>query len=242
MTITDRIRLVRVQRTSAPDERTPDHDGQSDVVARCCGWRKAFRDVDVAYPATALAIPAAAKWVRDRGCEVDARSPQGISFAMSAGVAFARVMFHCNGATGHTITDALGLGIGQFIIDSENGAVMLGACADRPQRVLVDVTGSRTDEAVRAVLAEEQLSLTGFYAEADNPAHAVLSMFERMADARSRRGLLVSRMGVAVHGTCPNETVATTINDAVEEGCERFRLPRPALTVFPDWLALTHDM
>ncbi len=51
------------------------------------------------------------------------------------------MIFHCAGATGRTIHDAIGLGVGQFIVDSESdGHAMLGACADRPQPVLVDVT------------------------------------------------------------------------------------------------------
>jgi Pyridoxal-dependent decarboxylase, pyridoxal binding domain len=247
MTIHERIRIVRVRSVSTPEDRLASastDDGHSDVAARCNRWRKAFRDADVAYPATVLAIPLAASWIRERGCGVDAHSPQGIAFAMSAGVAPARVMFHCNSATGRTITDALSLGVGQFIVDSESGVVMLGACAERPQHVLIEVTGDGTDGLVAAVLAEEQLTLTGFYNEADNPADAVLPIFELMADVRSRRGLLLSRMGVAVrdgHPTSP-ESLAEAICDAVEEGCARFRLPRPALTVFPDWMSLTHDM
>jgi diaminopimelate decarboxylase len=245
MSIPERIRIVRV-RSAAPEDstRASTDAGHSDVDARCSRWRKAFRDAHVAYPATVLAIPRAAKWVRERGCDVDAHSPQGISFAMSAGVAPARVIFHCNNATGRTITDALSVGIGQFIVDSESGVVMLGACADRPHDVLVDVTGGGTDGLVAAVLAEHQLTLTGFYSEADNAADAVLPVFERLADVRSRRGLLLRRIGVAVRNgrlTSP-ESLAEAIREAVDEGCARFRLPRPSLTVFPDWITLTHDM
>ena len=241
MTITDRIRLVRVQTT--PSHSSDDGD-QSDVVARCDQWRRAFRDVDVAYPATVLAIPLAANWVRGRGCNVNARSPQGIAFAMSAGIHPKRVMFHCANATGRTINDATILGVGQFILDSPRGAAMVGACAEQPQNVLVDVTGGEADETIAAVLAEENLTLTGLHSKAKNSEDAVAQMFERMADVRCRRGLLLTRIGVALHGgqSSSPETQSQLICDAIEEGCARFRLPRPALTVFPDWLALTHDM
>jgi diaminopimelate decarboxylase len=154
------------------------------------------------------------------------------------------VIFHCTGATGRVITDALGAGVGKFIVDSESGVVMLGACADRPLDVRVDVTGGGIDGLIAAVLAEHQLTLTGFYGEADNPADAVLPMFGYLADVRSRRGLLLSRLGVAVRNaraTSP-ESLAEAIREAVDAGCARFRVPRPALTVFPDWIALTHDM
>lgn len=247
MTISERIRLVRVRSVSTPDDRlvnsSVDSD-QSDVVARCNRWRKAFRHVDVAFPATVLAIPLAANWIRDRGCEVDARSPQGISFAMSAGIAPARVMFQCGNATGRTIHDAINLGIGQYIVDSESAVAMLGACADQSQHVLVDVTCSQGNELVAAVLAEKHLALTGYHSEADNPEDSVLRMMKHMADVHCRRGLLLTRIGVAVRGvqSASPEAVAAAIEDAVEEGCARFRLPRPALTVFPDWIALTHDM
>jgi hypothetical protein len=55
---------------------------------------------------------------------------------------------------------------------------------------------------------------------------------------------LLRRIGVAVRdgrATSP-ESLAEAIREAVDEGCARFRLPRPALSVFPDWIALTHDM
>lgn len=247
MTISETIRLVRVRTVSTPYDRSAHvsaDDGQSDVVARCTRWHKAFREATVAYPATVLTIPRAAKWIRERGCKVDARSPQGIAFAMSAGVTPARVMFHCANATGRTMHDAMRVGIGQFIIDSERSAVMLGACAERPQQVLVDVTGVHADGVIAAVLSEEQLYLTGYHSELDNAEDAVLRMMEHMSDVRRRRGLRLSRMGVAVRGgsSIPPEALAESMGDAIDDGCARFRLPRPALTVFPDWIALTHDM
>jgi hypothetical protein len=241
MTITDRTRLVRVQ--NAPSH-TSDDDDVSDIMTRCSQWRKAFRDEDVAYPATLLAIPRAANWVRDRGYEVTARSPQGIAFAMFAGVHPARVMFHCANATGRTINDAITLGIGQFILDSPKAAAMAGACADQPQNVLVDVTDGEAAMTIAAALAEENLTLIGLHSEGNDPELAVMRMFEHMADVRCRRGLRLTRIGVALHGglsTSP-ETQARLISESIEEGCARFRLPRPALTVFPNWLALTHNM
>jgi diaminopimelate decarboxylase len=247
MTISERIRLVRVRDASAPDEtqgHTSAHSDQSDVVARCKLWRKAFRDADISYPATLLALPVAANWVHDQGAVVDARSPQGISFAMSAAVAPRRVIFHCAGATGRTIHDATGLGVGQFIVDSESAAAMLGACADRPAHVLVDVTSGAPEWLLKAVLAEEQLLMTGLYSELGYPGHAVLRMLEHIADVRSRHGILLSRIGIVVRSghSLPVESVAEAIEDAIDDGCARFRVPRPALTVFPDWTALTHDM
>jgi hypothetical protein len=243
MIITDRIRLVRVR--STPDEVLPGlrpPGDECDVIARCNLWRKAFRGSDVAYPATVLAIPAAAQWVRERGCEVDAHSPQGITFAMSARVSPARVLFHCNTATGRTITDALDLGVGQFIVDTPRAAVMLGACAEVRQHVLVDVACGDTAEILAAVVAEERLTLTGLFSEADDPERAVLCMIDHMADVRNRRGLLLSRIGIAVRGRYSPDALALALCDYVYEGCARFRLPRPTMTIFPDWMALTHDM
>ncbi len=153
-------------------------------------------------------------------------------------------MFHCANATGRTVNDAITLGIGKFILDSPSAAAMVGACADQPQNVLVDVTDGEAAKTITTALGEENLTLIGLHSEGGDPELAVMRMFENMADVRCRRGLLLTRIGVALHGglsTSP-ETQARLINDAVEEGCERFRLPRPALTVFPDWIALTHDM
>ena len=97
MAIPERTRIVRVRNSSAP---VSTDGGQSDVIVRCSRWRRAFRNADICYPATLLALPAAANWVYDDGSEVDARSPQGISFALSAGIAPVRVILHCASATG----------------------------------------------------------------------------------------------------------------------------------------------
>jgi hypothetical protein len=86
--------------------------------------------------------------------------------------------------------------------------------------------------------------MTGLYSELGYPEAAMLRMLEQMADVRSRHGILLSRVGVVVRGrhALPIESMAEAIGDAIDEGCARFRLQRPALTVFPDWTALTHDM
>ena len=176
---------------------------------------------------------------------MDARSPQGISFAMSAGIAPRRTIFHCAGATGKTIHDAIGLGVGQFIVDSESAVAMLGACADRPAHVLVDVTSGPPDSLFKAVLAEERLLMTGLYSELGYPVDAVLRMLENTADVRASYRVLISRIGVVMRGgqsTSP-QCLAEAIGDAIDAGCARYRLPRPALSVFPDyWISLTHDM
>jgi diaminopimelate decarboxylase len=248
MSISESNRIVRVRNASGP-ESTPAADdhrdgGQSDVIARCSQWHRAFPHADICYPATLLALPAAANWVYDRGCEVDARSPQGISFTLSARIAPARVILHCTGATGRTLYDALSLGVGQFIVDSQNTAAMLGACAQRPQHVLVDVTSGAPGWLFKAVLAEERLTMTGLYSELGYPEDGVLRMLEQMSDVRSRHGMTLSGIGIGIRGghASPVEAVAERVADALEEGCARFRLPRPALTVFPDWTALTHDL
>lgn len=244
MTISETTRIVRVRTAYTPDEvpACVSPSDQIDAVARCQRWRKAFRGCGVAYPATVLAIPSAATWVREHGCQVDAHSPQGIAFALAAGVPPARVILHCNGATGRTISDAIRLGVGQFIVDGARSAAMLAACADDPQHVVVDVTCNDGDELVAAAHAAEPLTVTGLYREAETVEDAVAPMFECMADARRRRGLLMRRIGVAVPGQQSRspDLLAAAICDAVEDGCARFRLPRPAVTVFPDWIALTH--
>ncbi len=132
--------------------------------------------------------------------------------------------------------------IGQLIVDSESTTVMVG-CAEEPQHVLVDVTGDKTDGLVAAVLAEAPLTLTGLYREAKRAEDAVLPMLEHIADVRRQHGILLRRIAVAMRGepTSP-EQLAEDIRDVIEDGCARLRLPRPALTVFPDWIALTHEM
>jgi hypothetical protein len=243
MTLSERIRLVRISNTSAAEEHrssgSPDHD-QSALVHRCDQWRKAFRDANIAYPATLLTIPHAAKWIRESGCEVAARSPQGLGFALSARIAPARVIFHCGDARGRAIHEALELGVGQFIVDSHTGVAMLAACAERPQSVLVDVSSYAENDVITRVLDEERLTLTGLYAEQDSPQEAVKRLAEQMADIRHRHGVLLCRMAVGVRGARHSlNASAQSVDDTLEAGCARFHLPRPMLTICPDWSALT---
>ena len=86
--------------------------------------------------------------------------------------------------------------------------------------------------------------MTGLYSELGYPEDGVLRMLEQMSDVRSRHGMTLSGIGIGIRGghASPVEAVAERVADALEEGCARFRLPRPALTVFPDWTALTHDL
>jgi hypothetical protein len=243
MTISERIHLIRVTNTSTTEEhradKSEDHD-HSGLIRRCIQWRKAFRDVDVAYPATLLTIPLAAKWIRDCGGVVDTRSPQGIMFGLSAGIAPARMHFHCGEARGRAIHDAVGLGVGQFVLDSHTGVAMLAACAERPQRVLVDISPYAEDGVIASVLREDRLTLAGLYSEYDSPEDAVLRLVEQSADIRHSRNVLLCRMALGIRGSHESlESLAESIDDTLEDSCARFRFPRPALTVCPDWAALT---
>jgi len=214
-----------------------------DRVARCCSsWQKSFPDAEIVYPVRALRMPGTAQWLREHGLGVSAGCDDDLARVIAAAVAPRRVVLHCNDLSARTIWHAVGLGVGQFIAGSREQIATLSACAERPQCVVLDVTDEPDGDEVEAMLRLPNLQFCGLHSELDR-IDAVEEMIAVMAQLRYRHGLLLTRLSVAVSGADerPIEAIASQLDDTVEGGCARFRYPRPALQVCPDWLALTRE-
>ena len=217
---------------------------QAVVLRRCAEWRKVFSGAEVAYPADALTYPPAAAWIRRHGLSVEACSAEGLSLTVSAGIRPARVVFRCAGAANSTISDGIGLGFGQFIVASHHDVAMLGACAQRPQRVLVDVTTEPVDDLAAAILADGRLDLVGVHSTIDRAdgCGAVERALAQMSYLRHHDGMITTRLYLAVDERPAGGTLSSlagAIDDAVDEGCARWRFPRPEPVIAPDLAILT---
>jgi hypothetical protein len=118
----------------------------------------------------------------------------------------------------------------------------LSACAERLQCVVLDVTDQPGDDDIEAMLGQPNIEVTGLHSDLDR-LNTVDEMIADMAQLRYHKGVLLTRISVAVPGTDerPIEAIAGQLDDTVEGGCARFRYPRPVVQVCPDWLALTRE-
>ena len=136
---------------------------QPDIVRWYLLYRKAFPWAGITCPAEAVRLPAVAKWVKKHGYAIDVRSSDELTLAISAGIPPARIVMHDSGATAGPIRRAVNVGVGRFVIGSSQQIAVLASCAQRPQRVLIDVTTDQAHDAVNAVLARNRLNLIGLH-------------------------------------------------------------------------------
>jgi hypothetical protein len=212
-----------------------------EVLRRCSRWRKAFPDAEVAYSATVLRIPGAPQWVRGHGLGVDARGDEELALTVAAGIRPGHVVLHCEDAAPGTVRHAVALGVGQFVVGSDEQIATLAACARRPHSTLVDVTAVPADELITAALAQHQLGVIGLHGHLDTAglAGGVRRMISEMERFRHDHGVILTCLSVAVSGGTEHSTdptdVASGIDEALDDACARFRFPRPAPVISPDW-------
>lgn len=211
------------------------------AVRRCALYRSAFRGTAVSFPADALRFDAASTWIRERGVTVDVMSSDGLDRVRLAGIDPSHVVMHCGGAVSVSMRRGR---FGRFVVDSENQIVSLADDVLGKQCVVVDAT--RSDELAAGALAHEELNLAGLHArigitDEAGLADTVVAMIAKMARITRRHRVVLSCVSlgeVAVPGADGDpralRRVAGIVEQAVEDGCIRYRYPRPAVTVAPD--------
>ena len=211
------------------------------ALRQCALYRKAFRGTAVAYPADALRLDAVSSWIRDHGVTVDIASMAELDLVKSAGIHATRAVMHCHGEVSVAIRRAA---LARFVVDSGE---QVGELADNPlartQRVVVDAAVS--EELAAQVAAHRRLELVGLHCRVGSTeirelGENVEELIGTMAWISRNHGMVLSRVSLGdVDVTdCEDDLrglrrVAKTIAQAVEDGCVRFRYPRPAMTVSP---------
>lgn len=159
-----------------------------------------------------------------------------MSLAVSVGIDPSRMIVYCDGANAGPIRCGVNVGVGQFVVHSDWQAGMLAHYARRPQRVLVDVTAS--ESALDAALRTDRLEAVGLRCRVDAVdwyADVIGGMLETMARIRWERTILLTRLSLEVMVGADPRRLGMAIEDALDEGCARYRLPRPGVAVSLRW-------
>lgn len=180
-----------------------------------------------AVSAAALDDPLTAAWVRAQGITVYAGGEGDLERVQRVGVRPVHVVFRCGGVT-DAVRRAAGIGVRRFIASTPHHVDALSRCAPRRTYVYLD-------EPAPAVFGENRLRIIGLHIDVDVSGGLIEwgSAVERLlcrAALMKTCGLPVTRISLA-GGSADPSRVATAVEEALDEGCLRWRLPRPVVTL-----------
>jgi diaminopimelate decarboxylase len=180
-----------------------------------------------------------ARWITEHGLTVDAVSSADLDLVRLAGIDASHVVMHCHGEIPVAVGRAA---FGRFVVNSSE---QVTALADNPlartQRLVVDST--RADELAAEVVTHERLDLVGLHSRIGTTddillTETVVALIAKMAWIRRAQSVVMSCVSLAdvdvagcdggLHGL---RHVAKAIDQAIEDGCVRYRYPRPAVSV-----------
>ncbi len=173
-----RLCLGNVPLTDIADEfGTPTYViDETDFRRRARSYRKALRDVDVVYAAKSLLTTAVARWVREEGLGIDVCSPGELAVALAGGMDPGRIVMHGNAKSPDELREAVTVGVGRIVLDSDIEIAYLAGLARRRQRVLIRVTPDfqwgdiHGHRAVTTGISDQKF---GFTLDGDHAADAV---------------------------------------------------------------------
>jgi diaminopimelate decarboxylase len=252
---------------------------EEDFRSRCRAFHDAFGPAAaVTYAAKAFCCRGVLRWVCEEGLGVDVCTGGELEVALQAGVAPELITLHGNNKLADELERAVGVGVGRIVIDSLAEIERLARIAGRPgsprPKVLVRVTtgveaaahefvatahddqkfgfslsSGAADEAVRRVLACQDLELAGLHSHIgsqiydtagfDVAAHRVLELAVRIRD---EHGIELSELdlgggfGIAyTPGDDPQDVklIADSLRQILDLQCRAAGLSRPRLTVEP---------
>jgi diaminopimelate decarboxylase len=217
-------------------------------------YRNELPMAEIACPAEALRIDAIASWVRESRSAVDAYSSRDLSSAISAGVSPSRMIMHCDTCAMADLRRAVDLRVGTMVVSSLEQVELIASRvgAGRSQNVLIRMSngevglplaGGSVDATVDAVLADHRLRLVGLDSCVDGArgcGEVIDQLIGQMAGVHRHHGVVLTRLGLSVAhdiGTPsdPVQVIAATVEDALDDGCARFRFPRPLVVFSPGW-------
>lgn len=200
--------------------------------------RSVIANAGYGVPATALDDRSVATWVRTHGVTVTARDDDELDRVRYHGIRPTQVIFRC-GSVSNSTRRAVNLGVFRFIVCTPPQIARLAECAERPKYVYLD-------EHSPLVLGDRRLKVIGLYGDVDDPGGAVewASVAERLlcrtallktCGSPIRRIMLSGgSTDMWLNNQAPQLTsVVHAVDEALRDGCERWQLPRPAVTLSP---------
>ena len=170
-----RLCIGGVPLTDIADEfRTPTYViDEADFRHRARRYRKALRGIEVVYAGKSLLTIAVARWAREEGLGVDVCSAGELAVALAGGVDKARIIMHGNAKSPDELRDAVRVGVGRIVLDSNIEIAYLAGLARRRQRVLIRVTPDIDIHGHRAVTTGISDQKFGFTLDGGHAADAV---------------------------------------------------------------------
>jgi hypothetical protein len=213
------------------------------ALRRCATYRKALRAGAISYPASILWMEPVANWVNRHGVNVDVTNAEELELAVAQGISPPRLVMHCTDATARPIRLAANAGVGRFVVRSDQHIALLASCAQRPQRLLVDVTAQTSDVLAADIMARQRLDLIGLHCRLGDTGReaageTLQEMIAQMSWIRSKHDVILTRVSIAeFHAAevgCDRSylrVVSDDLDEAIDDACARYRYPRPALVV-----------
>ncbi|MDG4665929.1 hypothetical protein [Mycobacterium sp. 236(2023)] len=191
-----------------------------------------------ALPAGMLRDPGVAAWVRNHGLAVTVCGEEELDLVQASGIRPIHVVMRCGLATG-TVRRAAALGVVRFVVSSDRHVDVLAGCAQPTKHVYLDDRGP-------AVLGERRLDVVGMHCDVDAsrgyPEWGVAAerLLSRMALIQTW-GMTLTRISLSggsaatwlAGDTRELKAISTAVDDALDAGCARWRLPRPAVVLAP---------
>ncbi|BCI53050.1 hypothetical protein NIIDNTM18_23280 [Mycolicibacterium litorale] len=189
-------------------------------------------------PAAALADRALAAWVRDHGVTVTAHDDDELDLVRYHGLRPVQVVMRCGAATG-AIGRAAGFGVSRFIVGTPQQMARLAESTPHTKYLYLD-------EHSPLVLGDRRLRVVGLHADVDDSGGAVewAGAAERLlcrAVVLKTCGSPIRRISLSggssdiwMAGRTPHlASVVAAVDGALRDGCQRWRLDRPSVTLSP---------
>jgi diaminopimelate decarboxylase len=113
---------------------------ETDFRERARRYRRALRGVQIVYAGKSLLTTAVARWAHEEGLGVDVCSAGELAVALAGGVEPSRIVMHGNAKSSDEILDAVRVGVGRIVLDSNIEVAYAAGLARRRQPVLIRVT------------------------------------------------------------------------------------------------------
>lgn len=197
--------------------------------------------VGCGVPASALDDHALAAWARAHGMTVTAHDDDGLDSLRFHGIRPIQVVWRC-GADVRLIHRSLDFGVSRFVVDRP----------EQMDRLAENSRGTKyiyLDEGSPLVVGDRRLKVIGLHCDIDDPDGTVEwgSAAERLlcraallkTCGASTKRITLSGGSTDMWATDSGEVtaVASVVDDALREGCARWQLPRPAVSISPLRLA-----
>ncbi|WP_032379956.1 hypothetical protein [Rhodococcoides fascians] len=216
--------------------QAPDHSTQLHNSIHL--MRRVIPGVGFGIRAAELGDRALATWVRNSGVTVLAHDDDELDRAQLSGIRPNHIVFRCGAGT-DGIRSAVHRGVFRFLVGTEPQIARLTQCAQRTKYVYLDSDAP-------AALCGHRVQVVGLHSDVSNSSDPDewASAAERLLRRVSESTTCGSPMHrIILSGGSTEEwmsysvpyltSVVRSVDAALRDGCNRWNLPRPAVSVIP---------